>query len=135
MRLPLTRHPGILAISLLVIGLLVWGFWPRPVLVELAEAQRASMTVTIEEEGRTRVIDRFIISAPVDGVACRVQLDVGDTVQAGQTLLSISPLESRVLDPRSRAEAEARVAAARSALELARRQADAAGASANFQRN
>ena len=135
MRLPLTKHPGILAISVLVIGLLVWGFWPRPVLVELVEAQRASMTVTIEEEGRTRVIDRFIISAPVDGVACRVQLEVGDTVQAGQTLLSISPLESRVLDPRSRAEAEARVAAARSALELARQQADAAEASANFQRS
>jgi HlyD family secretion protein len=135
MRLPLTKHPGILAISVLVIGLLVWGFWPRPVLVELVEARRASMTVTIEEEGRTRVIDRFIISAPVDGVACRVRLDVGDTVQAGQTLLNISPLESRVLDPRSRAEAEARVAAARSALELARQQAEAAEASANFQRN
>jgi HlyD family secretion protein len=135
MRLPLTKHPGILAISVLVIGLLVWGFWPRPVLVELVEAQRASMTVTIEEEGRTRVIDRFIISAPVDGVACRVQLDVGDTVKAGQTLLSISPLESRVLDPRSRAEAEARVAAVRSALELARQQADAAEATANFQRS
>jgi HlyD family secretion protein len=105
------------------------------VLVELVEARRASMTVTIEEEGQTRVIDRFIISAPVDGVACRVQLDVGDTVQAGQTLLSISPLESRVLDARSRAEAEARVAAATSALELARHQADAAEASANFQRS
>ena len=135
MHLPLTKHPGILAISVLVIGVLVWGFWPRAVLVELVEAQRAPLTVTIEEEGRTRVIDRFIVSAPVDGVACRVQLEVGDTVQAGQTLLSISPLESRVLDPRSRAEAEARVAAARSALELARQQAEAAGASANFQRS
>jgi len=135
MPLPLTRHPGILAISVLVIGLLVWGFWPRPVLVELVEAQRGSMTVTIEEEGRTRVIDRFVISAPVDGVACRVQLDVGDMVQAGQTLLNISPLESRVLDPRSRAEAEARVAAAKSALELAGQQADAALAGANFQRS
>jgi HlyD family secretion protein len=135
MRLPVTKHPGILAISVLVIGLLAWGFWPRPVLVELVEAERASMTVTIEEEGRTRIIDRFIISAPVDGVACRVQLEVGDTVQAGQTLLSISPLQSRVLDPRSRAEAEARVAAAESALEQARQQAYAAEASANFQRS
>ncbi len=135
MRLPLTKHPGIPAITVVVIGLLIWGFWPRPVPVELVEAQRASMTVTIEEEGQTRVVDRFIISAPVDGVACRVQLDVGDMVQAGQTLLSISPLESRVLDSRSRAEAEALVAAARSALELARQQADAAGASANFKRS
>ncbi len=135
MPLPLNKHPGILAIGALVIGLLVWGFWPQPVPVELVEARRASMAVTIEEEGWTRVIDRFVISAPVDGVACRVHLDVGDTVQAGQTLLNISPLESRVLDPRSRAEAEARVAAAKSALELARQQAAAAEASASFQRS
>ena len=135
MRLPLRNHPWILAVSLLVLALLVWGFWPRPVLVELVTAQRAPLTVTIEEEGRTRVIDRFIISAPVDGVACRVQLDVGDSVEQGQTLLSISPLESRVLDPRSEAEAKARVAAAKSALLAAEQQADAARASATFYRN
>ena len=135
MRLPQLQHPWILAISLLVLALLVWGFWPRPALVEMVSAQRAPLTVTIEEEGRTRVIDRFIISAPVDGVACRVRLDVGDTVEKDQVLLNISPLEARVLDPRSRAEAEARVAAAKSALELARHQAEAAKASANFYRS
>ena len=115
MGLSLKTHPGIIAISVMVIGLLVWGFWPQPVFVELVSARRGPMTVTIEEEGRTRVIDRFIISAPVDGVACRVHLDVGDSVAQDQTLLTISPLESRVLDPRSRAEAEARVSAAKSA--------------------
>ena len=135
MRLPRLQHPWILAIGLLVLIMLVWGFWPRPVLVELVQAQRAPMTVTIEEEGRTRVIDRYIISAPVDGVACRVQLDVGDAVEQGQVLLNISPLEARVLDPRSRAEAEARVEATKSALELARHQAEAAQASANYYRS
>ena len=135
MRLPLRKHPWIAVITVLVFGLLVWGFWPRPVLVELVSAQRAPLTVTIEEEGRTRVIDRYIVSAPVDGVACRVQLNVGDPVEAGQVLLNISPLESRVLDPRSRAEAEARVAASKSALQAAEQQADAARASATFYRN
>jgi len=135
MRLPLKKHPVIVFIAVVVIGLLVWGFWPRPVFVELISAKRAPMTVTIEEEGQTRVIDRFIISAPVDGVACRVQLDVGDPVEQGQALLSISPLESSVLDPRSRANAEARVAAAKSALEVARQKADAARAGAAYYRN
>ena len=135
MRLPLKKHPVIVFIAVVVIGLLVWGFWPRPVFVELISAKRAPMTVTIEEEGQTRVIDRFIISAPVDGVACRVQLDVGDPVEQGQALLSISPLESSVLDPRSRANAEARVAAAKSALEVARQKADAAKAGAAYYRN
>jgi HlyD family secretion protein len=68
-------------------------------------------------------------------VACRVQLDVGDPVEAGQTLLNISPLESRVLDPRSRAEAEARVAVAKSALQRAVHQAEAAKVNAKYYRN
>jgi len=128
----LRKHPGIALIALLVIGLLVWGFWPRPVLVEVVAAKRAPLTVTVEEEGRTRVIDRYVVSAPVDGVACRIQLDVGDRVAQGQVLLSIAPLESPVLDPRSRAEAEARVAASESALEASRHKAEAAKATAAF---
>ncbi len=124
----LRQHP-VIAVVLVAIGaLLLWGYWPQPVPVEAAIAQRAPMAVTIEEEGRTRVIDRYIVSAPVDGVACRVQLDVGDAVERGQILVAITPLASQVLDPRSRAQATARVAAAESALRAAREQALAASA-------
>ena len=128
MRIPLRQHPIIALIAVMVIGLLVWGFWPQPVPVEAIAAARRPLTVTIEEEGRTRVIDRYVISAPVDGVACRVQLDVGDPVEQGQVLLSITPLESQVLDPRSRAQAEAKVAAAKSTLRAAEQQVRAAAA-------
>jgi HlyD family secretion protein len=122
----LRQHSAIAATTLVIIGLLVWGFWPQPVMVETVTALRAPLAVMIEEEGRTRVIDRYVVSAPVDGVACRVQLEVGDPVQQGQLLLSITPLASQVLDPRSRAQARARVAAAESALRAAREQAQAA---------
>ncbi|MGR9108301.1 MAG: efflux RND transporter periplasmic adaptor subunit [Gammaproteobacteria bacterium] len=135
MKLPLPQHPGVAAIVVVLGALLLWGFWPQPVFVEAVRAVRAPMTVTIEEEGRTRVIDRFVIYAPVDGVACRIDLDVGDRVDQGQTLLTIAPLESRVLDPRSRAEAAARVAAAGAALEAAEHQVDATEASAAFSRS
>ena len=128
MQLPLRKHPFIVLMAVSVIGLLVWGFWPQPVPVEAVAVTRGPMTVTIEEEGRTRVIDRYAISAPVDGVACRVDLDVGDHVEQGQVLLGITPLESRVLDPRSRAEAKAQVASAESALHAAEEQALAAAA-------
>jgi len=128
MRLPMGKHPIVVAVAFLVIGLLIWGFWPRPVLVEAVDVKRAPLTVTIEEEGRTRVIDRYVISAPIDGVACRVQLEVGDPVEEGEMLLAISPLESQVLDPRTRAQASAQVAAAESALQAAREQAQAAAA-------
>jgi HlyD family secretion protein len=122
----LHKHPVISVVSMVVIVLLVWGFWPQAVLVEEAVVKRAPMTVTIEEEGRTRVIERYVISAPVAGTACRIQLDVGDAVQQDQVLLNIRPLQSQVLDPRSQAQAEARVSAAESALRAAQEQASAA---------
>jgi HlyD family secretion protein len=132
MRIPLPEHPAVVAIAALVIGLLVWGFWPQPVAIEAIVVQRAPLTITIEEEGRSRVIDRYIISAPVDGVACRVQLDVGDPVEQGKELLGITPLKSQVLDSRSRAQAMAAVAAAQSALAAAKEQASASDAAARL---
>lgn len=129
---PVRKHPVITTITVLIVVLLIWGFWPQPVFVEAIEAKRAPLTITIEEEGRTRVVDRYIISAPIDGVACRQQLDVGDEVTQGQVLLGITPLESQVLDPRSRAQTRAQVAAAESALHAAEQQAEAAEAAAKL---
>lgn len=128
MRISLPEHPAIFVIAILVIGLLLWGFWPQPVEIEAMVVRRAPLTITIEEEGRSRVVDRYIVSAPVDGVACRVQLDVGDSVEQGEVLLGITPLQSQVLDLRSRAGATAAVAAAQSILSAAREQASAMGA-------
>jgi len=128
----LKKHPLISFIAVLILVLLTWGFWPQPILVEGIAAKYAPMTVSIEEEGRTRVIDRYVISASVDGVACRQQLKVGDSVKRGQVLLGITPLQSQVLDPRSRAQAQAQVAAAKSALHAAQEQANAASASAQL---
>jgi HlyD family secretion protein len=108
-----------LALALLIIAALVYGFSPQPRLVDIAKATRGPMQVSVGEEGKTRVIDRYDISAPVAGMTCRVDLDVGDPIEKGQALITINPLESQALDPRSRAEAEARIAAAASALHAA----------------
>ena len=124
----LRKHPVIFVAAILVAGLLAWGFWPQPVLVEAVFVKRAPMAVTIEEEGRTRVADRYVVSAPVDGVTCRVQLEVGDSVEKGQILLSISAPESQILDPRSRERAKSAVAAAESSLRSAEEEAAAAAA-------
>ncbi len=132
MNLPFRKHPVITTIIVLIVILLIWGFWPQPVFVDAIQAKRAPLTITIEEEGRTRVVDRYIISAPVDGVACRQDLDVGDEVSQGEILLGITPLESQVLDPRSRAQTVAQVAAAESALHAAEQQAEAAEAAARL---
>ena len=132
MRISLPEHPAVIIIAVLLVALLTWGFWPQPVVVETVQVRRAPLTITIEEEGRTRVIDRYVVSAPVAGVACRAQLDVGDPVTQGEVLLGITPLESEVLDARSRAQATAAIAAARSALAAAQEQASAADAAAQL---
>ncbi|WP_346765471.1 HlyD family efflux transporter periplasmic adaptor subunit [Thioalkalivibrio sp. XN8] len=110
------RYKGIIVIAVLLGAGLAWGFWPRPVLVETDEVARRPLQVTVEEEGRTRVKERYALHAPVAGYLRRVELEVGDPVTAGQPLAVIDPLPSAMLDPRTRAEAEARAAAARSGL-------------------
>jgi HlyD family secretion protein len=81
----------------------------------------------VEEEGRTRVKDRFVVSAPVPGFLRRIGLEAGDAVGKGQAVAQLEPLRAVVLDPRSRAEAEA-------ALNAAREKARAAAADADYAR-
>ena len=109
-----------------------YGFLPKPVSISVVEVTRETLKVTVEEEGKTRVKDRFVISAPVAGFARRVELDVGDAVTKGQVLVDLEPQRSRILDPRSRAEAEARVAAAKAALSAAQENVTAASADAEY---
>ena len=125
-------------VILLVAGglaLLVWGFWPTPLLIESGVAKRAPLRVMVEEEGQTRVKDRYLISAPVAGYLQRITLDVGDSITQGQTLALMEPLKPEVLDPRSRARAEAQVAAAEAAIKGAEQLESAARAEASYARN
>lgn len=118
--------------AVIVMLALAWGLKPQPMLVETALIESGALQVTINEEGITRVKDRYVISAPVSGYVRRIDLDIGDAVEKQQILTQLEPLRSNVLDPRNRAEAEARVAAANSALLVAQQQAEAAKVDADF---
>lgn len=117
-----------LLVLLLIIVALAYGFRPQPRMVDTASTVLGPMRVSVEEEGKTRVIDRYDVDAPVAGTTCRVDLEVGDSVSKGQVLTTLKPLESQALDPRSWAEAEARVAAAESALHAAEQNSTSAAA-------
>lgn len=121
-------------VAVALAGGIAFGFLPRAVEVEMAAAERGPLVVTIEEEGKTRVRDRYVISAPVNGQARRIPLRVGDAVQAGQAVAAIEPLRSSALDPRSHAQAAAAVRAAEAALAAARANARAAAAQAELAR-
>jgi HlyD family secretion protein len=111
---------------------IVYGFRPQPILVETAEVRRGPLTVTIEEEGKTRVSDRFVVSAPLAGYARRIELKEGDAVTQGQVLTYLEPVGAPSLDPRSRAQAEAQVAAAEASVRSARERVRAAQSDARY---
>ncbi len=114
---PVTRRRLLyLGVGLLVLGALVYGFWPKPIPVDIATATVGPLVVTIEEEGQTRIQERYIIRSPIMGYADRVTLDPGDFVRQGQTVVTLRPPRAGVLDPAGRAQTEAQVEAARAAL-------------------
>lgn len=82
---------------------------PAPITVETAQVQQGPLRVTIDEEGETRVHDRFVIAAPVNGRLARIELRDGDPVEVNQILATIAPLP---LSAREREEQLAHVAAA-----------------------
>lgn len=101
-------------IAILVAWGLYSGFRPQPVAVDLGTASRGPLRVSIEQEGRTRVVDRYVITAPVAAYARRIALDVGDAVLPDSPVAYLEPQRAEVLDVRRRSEAEARVAAGQS---------------------
>ncbi|HEX6549752.1 MAG TPA: HlyD family efflux transporter periplasmic adaptor subunit [Gammaproteobacteria bacterium] len=126
------RRLVLIAVAVLIAGAIVYAYMPRPVEVSVTTISHGYMSVSVEEEGRTRVRERYVVTAPVSAYAPRLLLHVGDGVQTNQVLTELEPLPPGVLDVRSRAQAEARVAQARAALRAAQTNADAAQASAGY---
>ncbi|MEJ2444416.1 MAG: HlyD family efflux transporter periplasmic adaptor subunit [Exilibacterium sp.] len=120
--------------TLLVLGL-VYSFWPRPIAVDLARVERGELRVSVEEEGKTRVRDVYILSAPVSGRLRRIKVNVGDPTTFGETLIAeIEPADSQFLDPRSEVQAEAEIQSAQAAMELARADVNRVQAELDFAR-
>jgi len=109
-----------LVVVVALAAVLIFAARPRPVAVELATARRGTMQVTVEEAARTRVRDRYVVLAPLAGDLARVTLRPGDEIEAGALLARIVPQTPALLDPRSRAEATARLGTAQAASQQAR---------------
>jgi HlyD family secretion protein len=110
-----------IAVALGLVAVIVVSFLPKPVPVDVVTARRGTLRVTVDEDGRTRVMDRYELSAPLTGTLARIELAPGDRVTAGQVVARLVPLARPLMDPATRAETEARVAAA----QATRRQAQA----------
>ena len=88
-----------------VVAILAAALWPDSVEVDLARAERRPLQVTVDEEGETRVRERFVVSAPVAGRLQRIELEPGDQVVRGETVLAhLNPAQPTLLDTRTQAE-------------------------------
>ncbi len=115
--------PSRIVVALLavcIVGAVIWSFWPNPIPVETASATRGTFVATVDEDGKTRVRERFVVASPLAGRTTRVELDAGDHVKAGDVIASILPSPAPFLDPRARREAEERLGAAEAALDRAK---------------
>lgn len=111
----------------LVAAALAAAFWPKPVLVDMGTVTRGPLRLTIDEEGRTRVRDAYIVSSPVAGQLQRVSVQPGDPVIRGETVVALMrPTNPAALDVRNREQAIAAVSAAEAALRVARADLNAA---------
>ncbi|NJO72597.1 MAG: HlyD family efflux transporter periplasmic adaptor subunit [Leptolyngbyaceae cyanobacterium RM1_406_9] len=87
-----TKKMAYVVAGLVTVILIVWAFRPTPVLVDIGQAQQGDLQVTVDAEGKTRVRDRFVIAAGVDGHLARITLDEGDPVTTGTIVAQIDPL-------------------------------------------
>jgi HlyD family secretion protein len=100
-----------------LLGLIGYAFVPEPPVVDVARVTRGPIVVSINEDGKTRIKDRYVVSAPLTGRLLRIKLKAGDPVIAGQTVVAtLEPAPPELLDPRALAQAEARVRAAEATL-------------------
>lgn len=117
-----------------ILSLLVWAFVPRATEVELATVSQGRFERTVQEDGKTRLRDRYVVSTPLSGRVARITLKQGDTVERDAPVATLWPQAPALLDQRTREEqaerigameasvarAKANVARARAALEQAR---------------
>ena len=106
----------------------VWALMPRPISVETATVARGKFVATVDEDGKTRVRERYVVAAPLSGRLSRVRLKVGDQVGADDVVATIVPSPAPFLDPRSRREAEERVGTAEATIERTKAAVDRAKA-------
>jgi HlyD family secretion protein len=100
-------------------GAVTYAFLPKPVPVDLARIEIGTLQVSVEEDGKTRVRDRYVVSSPLAGRLRRIKLRPGDCVPPGEILAAIDPVDPQLLDPRTVATSEARVKTLKAGLDRA----------------
>ena len=123
------KNKRLIAGVVVVLAIVTMAMWPESIEVSAAKVEQGPMQVTLDEDGETRIRDKFVVSAPVAGRLQRIELEPGDPVVRGKTIVArLSTADAPLLDPRTRGELSAAVEAARAAVGQARAEFDRATA-------
>jgi len=107
----------LLLVGVALVVAIGYSFVAVPLDVDLAQVERGDVRVTVDEDGKTRIREKYVVSTPLSGRLLRINMDPGDPVVTGETLLAtIEPRDPELLDARAIAQAEARVRAAQTAV-------------------
>jgi HlyD family secretion protein len=136
---PVLRRVVIASIALAVAAAVGWMAMPGPIPVETAVVTKGRFVATVEDDGKTRVRQRYVVAAPLAGRLGRLRFKAGDQVKADDVVATITPAPAPLLDPRARREVEERLGAAEANVErakavVARAQAQSAQAAADLAR-
>ncbi len=133
----LSSRSTVIAAALILVGaFLLYAYWPRALAVDIGAAERLPMMMTINEEAKTRVRDAYVVSAPVAGRLLRVEVEPGDEVSEGETVIArLTPASPSVLDVRTEEQARRAVEAAEAALALSKADVRRAQAEADYARS
>ena len=107
---------GVLAAAVVV----TWAVMPGPVPVEMAIVTKARFVASVDEDGKTRVRERYVVAAPLAGRLGRIHFKAGDQVQVDDAVATITPSPAPLMDPRTRHEVEERLGAAEANVERAK---------------
>lgn len=126
--------------GLLLLGLLVWALMPSPLEVETASVTEGRFERSVQEDGRTRLRERFVVSMPQTGRLARIELKQGDSVVQGAAVANMWPTAPQLLDERAHAEQMARIEAlkamtVRANVNIQKAQTSLAQARADFKRS
>ncbi len=123
------KNKRLIAGVVIILAIVAMAMWPESIDVSVATVERGPMQVTLDEDGETRIRDKFVVSAPVAGRLQRIELEPGDPVVRGKTIVArLTTADSPLLDPRTRGELEPAVEAARAAVGQSRAELERATA-------
>lgn len=105
-----------LGLGAAAIAALALAFRPSALPVETAVAAYGPLEVFVEQEGKTRARERYLVSAPLGGRFLRPTLKAGDAVTRGMRLGTLLPVDAPLRDLRTERDLQERAGAAEASL-------------------